>query len=120
MAPATLRPEHSCRLLAADLIPHGYPPEVIVPARDRQEPVAVMAACSGWLGTKWESPALVTALYRSILLTCARCHLQEHGSAWWWGWGMHGWGSRGRRFKSGRLDRVSAGQGRSLGREGRP
>jgi len=49
-----------------------------VPARD-QELVALVATCTGWLGTKWESPALVTALYRSILLTCARASPAEIG-----------------------------------------
>jgi hypothetical protein len=53
---------------------------------------------------KWESRALAGALCRSVLLTCARLHLQEHGHnlvAEMW---MLSWGSRGRRFKSGRPD----------------
>jgi hypothetical protein len=97
-------PEHAYLLLTADPIPRGYTPAAIVPARDRQEPVAVMAACSGWLGTKWESLALSRALHGSVLLACARCHLREHGSSLVAGMGMLSWGSRGRRFKSGRPD----------------
>ena len=57
-----------------------------------------------WLGTKWESRALVSALCRSVLLTCARLHLQKHGDDLVAGIGMLSWGSRGRRFKSGRPD----------------
>ena len=32
-----------------------------------------------WLGTKWESPALASALCRSVLLTCARASSAETG-----------------------------------------
>ena len=56
------------------------------------------------LGTKWESRALTWARYGSILLACASFHLRKHESvpvARLW---MHSWGSRGRRFKSGRPD----------------
>ena len=56
------------------------------------------------LGTKWESPALVRALRGSILLTCARLHVRKREddlAARIW---MHGWGSRGRGFKSRRPD----------------
>ncbi len=59
------------------------------------------------LGTKWESPALMTALYSSGLLTCARRHLRKYvgdlvAEIW-----MHGWGSRGRGFESRRPDGFS-------------
>jgi hypothetical protein len=57
-----------------------------------------------WLGTKWESRALVSALCRSGLLTCARLQLRKHGSRLVAGIGMHSWGSRGRRFMSDRPD----------------
>ena len=54
------------------------------------------------LGTNWEPPTLVTAPYRSVLLTCARHDQRNYDSDLVVGIGMHGWGSRGRRFKSGR------------------
>ena len=56
------------------------------------------------LGTKWESRALVSALCRSVLLTCARPSPAETRSALVAGMWIHSWGSRGRRFKSGRPD----------------
>ncbi len=57
----------------------------------------MMAACSGWLGTKWESLALSRALHGSVLLACARCYLREHGSSLVTGMCMLSWGSSGRR-----------------------
>jgi hypothetical protein len=60
------------------------------------------------LGTKWELPALVTALCGSVLLTCARRDLRDRDSDLVVGIGMHGWGSRGRRFKSGRPDAAQS------------
>ena len=62
------------------------------------------------LGTKWESPALVRALRGSILLTCARLHVRKREDDLAARIRMHGWGSRGRRFKSGRPDHCLAGQ----------
>jgi hypothetical protein len=56
------------------------------------------------LGTKWESRALARALHSSIPLTCARVHLRKYEPDLVVAIGMHGWGSRGRRFKSGRPD----------------
>jgi len=56
------------------------------------------------LGTKWESRALARALHSSIPLTCARVHLRKYGPDLVVAIGTHGWGSRGRRFKSGRPD----------------
>jgi len=50
-------------------------------------------------GTRRESPALFRAPHGSVLLTCARLHLQEHGRFRVAGMWMHSWGSRGRRFK---------------------
>jgi hypothetical protein len=55
-------------------------------------------------GTKWESRALARALHSSIPLTCARVHLRKYEPDLVVAIGMHGWGSRGRRFKSGRPD----------------
>ena len=55
-------------------------------------------------GNEVESRALVSALCRSVLLTCAWLHLQEHGHDLVAGMWMHSWGSRGRRLKSGRPD----------------
>ena len=56
------------------------------------------------LGTNWESPALVRALCGSIPLTSAWLHVRKRGVdlvAEMW---IHGWGSRGRGFKSRRPD----------------
>jgi hypothetical protein len=50
------------------------------------------------LGTKWESRALARALHSSVPLTCARVHLRKYGPDLVAAIGMHGWGSRGRRF----------------------
>lgn len=62
-----------------------------------------------WLGTKWESRALVSALCRSGLLTCARVSPAETWKFLVAGMCLHAWGSRGRRFKSGRPDQLCHG-----------
>src|SRR5579859_42489 len=57
------------------------------------------------LGTKWESRVLVSA--RSAALVCSLVRglqLRKQGSSLVATIGMHSWGSRGRRFKSGRPD----------------
>jgi hypothetical protein len=94
-APASvrLRPEHrqspsggaTPRMTAAAIAGRGAGP---TPARRRR------------LGTKWESRALARALHSSIPLTCARVHLRKYEPDLVVAIGMHGWGSRGRRFKS--------------------
>jgi hypothetical protein len=56
------------------------------------------------LGTKWESPALATALYGSVPSPVHGRDLRNYDSDLVAGIGMRGWGSRGRRFKSGRPD----------------
>jgi hypothetical protein len=94
-APASVRPrpEHkqspsggaTPRMTAAAIAGRGAGP---TPARRRR------------LGTKWESRALARALHSSIPLTCARVHLRKYEPDLVVAIGMHGWGSRGRRFKS--------------------
>jgi hypothetical protein len=59
------------------------------------------------LGTKWEPRALARPVHSSIPLTCARVYLEKYGPNLVVGIRMHGWGSRGRRFKSGRPDGFS-------------
>ena len=56
------------------------------------------------LGTNWESRALTWARYGSVLLACARLDLRKRRNSLVAPLGMHSWGSRGRRFKSGRPD----------------
>jgi hypothetical protein len=56
------------------------------------------------LGTKWEPPALMTA---PEALFCSPVHggdLRDRNNDLVVGIGVHGWGSRGRRFKSSRPD----------------
>jgi hypothetical protein len=98
-APASVRPrpEHkqspldgaAPRMIAAAIAGRGAGP---TPTHRRR------------LGTKWESRALARALHSSIPLTCARVHLWKYGPDPVVAIGMHGWGSRGGRFKSGRPD----------------
>ena len=57
-----------------------------------------------WLGTKWEPRALASAHCRSVLRTYTRLHLRKYGNDLVAGMWVHSWGSRGRRFKSGRPD----------------
>src|SRR5262249_7296890 len=62
----------------------------------------------GWLGTKGGKRGVGRGALPSGLLTCARLYLRKHGHdlvAEMW---MHSWGSRGRRFKSGRPRLVRA------------
>jgi hypothetical protein len=77
------------RMTAAAIAGRGAGP---TPARRRQ------------LGTKGESRALAKAIRSSIPLTCAWVHLRKYGPDLVVAMGIHGWGSRGRRFKSGRPD----------------
>ena len=56
------------------------------------------------LGTEWEPRALTMALCGSLLLACARLHLRKRRNSLMARLWMHSWGSRGRRFKSGRPD----------------
>src|ERR1039458_5608524 len=62
---------------------------------------------SARLGTRWEPPALVTALGGLVLLACAPLHLQKHSGVLVARIRMHAWGSRGRGFKSRRPDDFS-------------
>ena len=55
-------------------------------------------------GMKWEPHALTTARYGSVLLLCVLPHLRRYEDVLVAGTWMHSWGSRGRRFKSGRPD----------------
>ena len=71
--------------------------------RDRRDAVAGQNI-SARPGTRWEPPALVTALGGFVPLTCAPLHLQKHSGVLAAEMRMHAWGSRGRRFKSGRPD----------------
>ena len=80
-------------------------PGASCPLADRDGRDAVAGQnISARLGTRWEPPALVTAPGGFVPLTCAPLHLQKHSGVLAAEKRVHAWGSRGRRFKSGRPD----------------